>query len=158
VRVCESGDGAGVWAPVSAACSARARQLVLRSGAASRVGWAAASTPAGWLSVLAGSGPGAAAAADPVCAGWWRDGGGAVAGLLARQPSSPGRIDGARDAAHVRLYLKPYLGSVLLSELTVGQAQAMSTAITRRHEAEGHPVTPATLARIRATPQFVMDT
>src|SRR5690349_6676355 len=32
-------------------------------------------------------------------------------------------------AAHVRLYLKPYLGSILLSELTVGQVQAMFIAI-----------------------------
>jgi hypothetical protein len=29
--------------------------------------------------------------------------------------------------------------------------QAMSTAITRQHEAEGHPVTAATRARVRAT-------
>jgi hypothetical protein len=34
-------------------------------------------------------------------------------------------------AAHVRLYLGPYLGEVLLTELTVGQVQAMFTAITR---------------------------
>ena len=28
-------------------------------------------------------------------------------------------------AAHVRLYLGPYLGEVLLTEITVGQVQAM---------------------------------
>jgi len=54
-------------------------------------------------------------------------------------------------AAHVRLYLGPYLGEVLLTELTVGQVQAMFTAITRQHQALGAPVSAATLARIRAT-------
>jgi hypothetical protein len=52
-------------------------------------------------------------------------------------------------AAHVRLYLKPCLGQILLADLTVQYVQAMFTAITRRHEASGHPVTPATLARVR---------
>jgi hypothetical protein len=40
-------------------------------------------------------------------------------------------------AAHVRLYLRPYLGEVLLTELTVGQVQAMFTAIIRQHQALG---------------------
>ena len=51
----------------------------------------------------------------------------------------------------MRLYLGPYLGEVLLTELTVGQVQAMFTAITRQHQALGAPVSAATLARIRAT-------
>ena len=54
-------------------------------------------------------------------------------------------------AAHVRLYLGPYLGEVLLTELTAGQVQAMFTAIIRQHQALGTPVSAATLARIRAT-------
>src|SRR6266700_1904500 len=54
-------------------------------------------------------------------------------------------------ASHVRLYLKPCLGHTLLADLTAGHVQAMFTAITRQHEAEGHPVTAATLARVRAT-------
>ena len=54
-------------------------------------------------------------------------------------------------AAHVRLYLRPYLGRILLADLTVQHVQAMFTAIARQHEAEGHPVTAATLARVRAT-------
>jgi integrase len=54
-------------------------------------------------------------------------------------------------AAHVRLYLKPCLGQILLADLTAQHVQAMFTAIARQHEAEGHPVTAATLARIRAT-------
>lgn len=54
-------------------------------------------------------------------------------------------------AAHVRLYLKPCLGHILLADLTAGHVQAMFTAITRQHEAAGHPVTAATLARVRAT-------
>ncbi|HZR48502.1 MAG TPA: hypothetical protein VFB06_03195 [Streptosporangiaceae bacterium] len=54
-------------------------------------------------------------------------------------------------AAHVRLYLGPYLGEVLLAELTVGQVQAMFTVIIRLHQALGTPVAAATLTRIRAT-------
>ena len=54
-------------------------------------------------------------------------------------------------AAHVRLYLVPYLGPVLLAELSAGHVQAMFTAITRHHQALGSPVSPATLSRIRAT-------
>ncbi len=53
--------------------------------------------------------------------------------------------------AHVRLYLAPYLGEVLLAELTTGQVQAMFTAIIRQHQALGTPVSAATLTRNRAT-------
>jgi integrase len=54
-------------------------------------------------------------------------------------------------AAHVRLYLRPCLGPILLTNLTAQHVQAMFSAIARQHEAEGRPVTAATLARIRAT-------
>ena len=39
--------------------------------------------------------------------------------------------------AHVRLYLAPYLGKVLLAELSAAHVQAMFTAITRQHQALG---------------------
>ena len=51
---------------------------------------------------------------------------------------------------HVRLYLAPYLGPVLLSELSASHVQAMFTAIIRRHQALGTPISAATLNRIRA--------
>ncbi len=54
-------------------------------------------------------------------------------------------------AAHVRLYLGPYLGEALLAELSVVQVQAMFAAIIRQHQALGTPVSAATLTRIRAT-------
>jgi integrase len=60
-------------------------------------------------------------------------------------------------AAHVRLYLGPYLGEVLLAELTTGQVQAMFTAIIRQHQALGTPVSAATLTRIRATPRAALN-
>jgi len=53
--------------------------------------------------------------------------------------------------AHVRLYLAPYLGPVLLAELSAEHVQAMFTAITRQHQATGSPVSAATVNRIRAT-------
>ena len=54
-------------------------------------------------------------------------------------------------AAHVRLYLRPCLGRILLADMSARHVEAMFTAIVRQHEAEGRPVTAATLARIRAT-------
>jgi integrase len=54
-------------------------------------------------------------------------------------------------AAHVRLYLRPCLGRILLADVSAQHAEAMFTAIARQHEAEGRPVTAATLARVRAT-------
>ena len=54
-------------------------------------------------------------------------------------------------AAHVRLYLAPYLGEVLLAELTTAHVRAMVAVIIRQHHALGTPVSAATLTRIRAT-------
>jgi integrase len=54
-------------------------------------------------------------------------------------------------AAHVRLYLAPYLGPVLLAELSAEHVQAMFTAIIRQHQELGSPVSAATLNRVRAT-------
>jgi integrase len=61
-------------------------------------------------------------------------------------------------AAHVRLYLAPYLGPVLLGELSAAHVQAMFTAIIRHHQALGAPVSAATLHRIRATLRAALNT
>jgi integrase len=54
-------------------------------------------------------------------------------------------------AAHVFGYLVPYLGDILLAELSPGDVQAMFTAIIRGDAALGRPVSAATLRRIHAT-------
>ena len=69
--------------------------------------------------------------------------------LVSRTVTAPSTVRGY--AAHVRLYLAPHLGEVLLAELTAAQVQAMFAAIIRHHHALGTPISAATLARIRAT-------
>jgi len=69
--------------------------------------------------------------------------------LVARTATAPSTVRGY--ATHVRLYLVPYLGQVLLAELTAGQVQAMFAAIIRQHQELGTPVSAAMLTRIRAT-------
>jgi integrase len=69
--------------------------------------------------------------------------------LVARTATAPSTVRGY--AGHVRLYLAPYLGQVLLAELTAAHVQAMFTAIIRHHHALGTPISAATLNRIRAT-------
>ena len=69
--------------------------------------------------------------------------------LVCRTATAPSTVRGY--GAHVRLYLAPYLGQVLLAELSAGQVQAMFAAIIRHHHALGSPISAATLARIRAT-------
>jgi integrase len=59
--------------------------------------------------------------------------------------------------AHVRLYLSPYLGEVLLAELTTAHVQAMVAAIIRQHHALGRPISAATLTRIRATLRVALN-
>ena len=54
-------------------------------------------------------------------------------------------------AARIRLCLAPCLGQILLADLTPAHVQAMFTAISRRHEAMGRPVTTAALVRVKAT-------
>ena len=54
-------------------------------------------------------------------------------------------------AAHVRGYLVPYLGGIPLAALTVGDVQAMFTAIIRDETVLGRPVSAATLHWIHAT-------
>jgi len=69
--------------------------------------------------------------------------------LVSRTATAPSTVRGY--AAHVRLYLTPYLGEVLLAEPTTGHVQAMVAAIIRQHHTLGTPVSAATLTRIRAT-------
>jgi integrase len=69
--------------------------------------------------------------------------------LVTKTATAPSTVRGY--AAHVRLYLGPYLGEVLLAELTTGHVQVMIAAIIRQHHALGTPVSAATLTRIRAT-------
>jgi hypothetical protein len=54
-------------------------------------------------------------------------------------------------ASHIRLYLGPCLGQILLADLRTTHVQAMLTAVARQRAAQGNPVTAATLARIKAT-------
>ncbi|MBC6461491.1 tyrosine-type recombinase/integrase [Actinomadura sp. HBU206391] len=54
-------------------------------------------------------------------------------------------------AGHIRLYLEPQLGQLLLGELSVTQVQEMFTAIAYEHEKAGRPIRAATLNRVRAT-------
>jgi hypothetical protein len=60
-------------------------------------------------------------------------------------------------SAHVRLYLGPYLGEVLLAELTTAHVQAMIAVIIRHHHALGTPISAATLTRIRATLRVALN-
>jgi len=78
--------------------------------------------------------------------------------VLAGGSDSPASSTVRGYAAHVRLYLQPHLGPILLAELTTAHVQAMFTAIIRQHQATGHPVTAATLARIRATLRAALNT
>jgi hypothetical protein len=68
-----------------------------------------------------------------------------------RGPVRAQAIDAARLCPHLRLYLAPYLGQILLADLSAAHVQAMFTAISRLHAAAGMPVSPATLARVKAT-------
>jgi hypothetical protein len=54
-------------------------------------------------------------------------------------------------AAHVRLYLSPYLGQILLADLSAVHVQAMFTAIVRQHQVVRRPMSTSTLPRVRAT-------
>jgi integrase len=69
--------------------------------------------------------------------------------LAARTAPRPSTLRGY--AAHVRLYLAPCLGQILLADLSAAHVQAMFTAISRQHTAAGTPISPATLARVKAT-------
>jgi integrase len=69
--------------------------------------------------------------------------------LASRAAPRPSTLRGY--TAHVRLYLAPYLGQIMLADLSAAHVQAMFTAISRQHATAGTPIAPATLARIKAT-------
>ncbi len=77
--------------------------------------------------------------------------GGGLAGHWLASRTSPAASTVRGYTTHVRLYLAPYPGQVLLAELSAGHVQAMFTAIIRQHQALGSTVSAATLNRIRAT-------
>jgi integrase len=52
---------------------------------------------------------------------------------------------------HLDTYLLPCIGNIPLAMLTAADLRVMFTAIARRRPAAGGPLSPATLARIRAT-------
>ena len=52
---------------------------------------------------------------------------------------------------HLDTYLLPCIGNIPLAMLTAADLRVMFTAIVRRRRAAGGPLSPATLARIRAT-------
>src|SRR6266704_5420710 len=153
VRVRRSGDRPAVRAGVPAAGWRAAWELVRTAGAARRAGRAAPADPAGRLPVPCSCGGGAGPAAGTPSRRYRRRmltvGDWLAHWLVSRTATAPSTVRGY--AAHVRLYLAPYLGEVLLGELSVAQVQAMFAAIIRQHQALGTPVSAATLTRIRAT-------
>ena len=69
--------------------------------------------------------------------------------LAARAVPRPSTLGGY--TAHMRMYLAPYLGQIMLADLSAAHVQAMFTAISRQHATAGTPISPATLARVKAT-------
>ncbi|WP_301175637.1 tyrosine-type recombinase/integrase [Actinomadura geliboluensis] len=61
-------------------------------------------------------------------------------------------------ANHVRLYLSPHLGGLLLGELTVEHLREMFAAILHEHRQDGRPIRQATLNRVRATLRSALNT
>ncbi|WP_344591420.1 site-specific integrase [Actinomadura vinacea] len=68
---------------------------------------------------------------------------------LENHPGAPSTVGGYAD--HVRRYLNPLLGHLLLAELSVVHVEEMFAVIAREHEQAGRRLTAATLDRIRAT-------
>lgn len=83
-------------------------------------------------------------AGPPVTVGQWLECW--LAGRVAPRPSTMRGY-----VAHVRLYLVPYLGQILLADLSAAHVQAMLTAVVRQHRAAGRPMSTSTLTRVRAT-------
>ncbi|MFC5744729.1 hypothetical protein [Actinomadura rugatobispora] len=59
---------------------------------------------------------------------------------------------------HIRLYLAPHLGGLLLGELTVEHVRGMFAAIVHDHQAQGRPIRQATVNRIRSTLRSALNT
>ncbi|MFG2006515.1 tyrosine recombinase XerC [Spirillospora sp. NPDC048911] len=68
---------------------------------------------------------------------------------LEHHPGAASTVDGYAD--HVRRYLAPLLGDLLVAEVSVGQVEQTLATIAFDHEQAGRPLSPATLSRIRAT-------
>jgi hypothetical protein len=68
---------------------------------------------------------------------------------LENHPGAPSTVAGYTD--HVRRYLTPLLGHLLLAELAVAHVEEMFQIITREHKEAGRRLKAATLDRIRAT-------
>jgi integrase len=68
---------------------------------------------------------------------------------LENHRGAPFTVAGYTD--HVRRYLDPLLGHLLLAELSVAHVEEMFHVITREHRDAGRRLTAATLSRIRAT-------
>ncbi|WP_412520825.1 hypothetical protein K8Z49_22960 [Actinomadura madurae] len=68
---------------------------------------------------------------------------------LENHPGAPSTVTGYTD--HVRRYLNPLLGHLLLAEMSVLHVEEMFAFITREHRDAGRRLSAATLDRIRAT-------
>ncbi|WP_165966972.1 site-specific integrase [Actinomadura sp. 7K507] len=75
---------------------------------------------------------------------------------LDNHQGAPSTVTGYAD--HVRRYLTPQLGGLLLGELTVRHLREMIAAIVHEHERDGRPLKQATLNRIRATLRSALNT
>ena len=136
-RLARRGHGSWYFSIDLPATSAGGRRRVRRGGYASR---RAATEALGRLRV-----PDSAAVAGRVVtvSGW-------LEYWLATQVSQrASTLRGYR--SHVRVYLTPYLGRIPLADVTVGQVQAMFTALGRELGSGDGPGTAASLVRIRAT-------
>ncbi len=113
------------------------RRRIRRGGFTSRAGAEAALSR---LRMPAADDP----AGPPVTVGQWLERW--LAGRVAPRPSTLRSY-----VAHVRLYLTPYLGHIVLADLSAAHVQAMFAAIVRQHQMVSRPMSTSTLARIRAT-------
>jgi hypothetical protein len=68
---------------------------------------------------------------------------------LENHQGAPSTVTGYAD--HVRRYLNPLLGHLLLAELSVAHVEEKFQIITREHKDAGRRLSAATLDRIRAT-------
>ncbi|GAA2128458.1 hypothetical protein GCM10009727_19100 [Actinomadura napierensis] len=74
---------------------------------------------------------------------------------LENHRGAPSTVTGYAD--HVRRYLTPLLGHLLLAEVAVAHVEEIFQVITREHQAAGRRLSAATLDRIRATLRAAMN-
>ncbi|MFD0686046.1 tyrosine-type recombinase/integrase [Actinomadura fibrosa] len=72
-----------------------------------------------------------------------------LARWLEQHPGAVSTVAGYAD--HVRRYLTPLLGDLLVAEVTVSHVEQMLATIVHDHKQKGRSLTAATLSRIRAT-------